>query len=67
MTLKVCPDEFPNRFCGKTDEIEEGIILRWIVLFFCILIWLGRLFPTHAKKRSARMRAYLYRIDRGTR
>ena len=36
MTLKVCPDEFPNRFCGKTDEIEEGIILRWIVLFLYI-------------------------------
>ena len=36
MTLEVCPDEFPNRFCGKTDEIEEGIILRWIVLFLYI-------------------------------
>ena len=36
MTLKVCPDEFPNRFCGKTDEIEEGIILCWIVLFLYI-------------------------------
>ena len=36
VTLKVCPDEFPNRFCGKTDEIEEGIILRWIVLFLYI-------------------------------
>ena len=36
MTLKVCPDEFPNRFCGQTDEIDEGIILRWLALFLYI-------------------------------
>ena len=66
MTLKVCPDEFPNRFCGKTDEIEEGIILCWIVLF--LYIDMARKIVSYScKKRSARMRAYLYRIDRGTR